>query len=147
MAPTDSITTITTGTGADEDNADPFATAKDGPHKKVRFSDLEAQAQERSAKEHLTKAEAKAETRPIAATPTQTATEKVQATPLGLNGDTVTKKKNKHKHEKGEVKERMQEKPKEPKETPNTVAPTVNPDLATPINPPAPPPPTNPQNQ
>ncbi|MGA8937957.1 MAG: peptidylprolyl isomerase [Acidobacteriaceae bacterium] len=147
MAPTDSITTITTGTGADEDTGDPFAASKNGPHKKVRFADLEAQAQERSAKKHLTKAEAKAEMRPIAATPTENATEKIQATPLGLNGDTVTKKKHKHpKHEKGEVKERMQEKPKEPKEKPNTVAPTVNPDLATPINPPAPPPPSNPSS-
>jgi peptidyl-prolyl cis-trans isomerase SurA len=130
MAPTEAITTITTGTGADE-NTDPFAS-KVTVHKKVRYTDLEAQAQEKSAKEHLTKAEAKAEMRPIAATPTQSATEKLQATPLGLNGDTVSKKKHKHhKHEKGEVKERMQEKTK-PKETPNTVAPTVNPDLAAP---------------
>lgn len=134
MAPTESITTITTGTGADDGSADPFAASKAGPHKKVRFADFEAQAQERSAKEHLTKAEAKAETRPVAATPTENATEKIQATPLGLNGDTVSKKKHKHhKRVKGEVKERMQEKPKEPKETPNTVAPTVNPDLAAPV--------------
>ncbi len=143
MAPTESITSITTGTGADEDSADPFASKTSGEHKKVRFADLEAQAQERSAKEKLTKAQAKAEMRPIAATPTQTETEKVQSAPLGLNGDTVTKKKKHHKHVKGEVKERMQEKPKEPKEAPNTVAPTVNPALATPINPPPPPPPTN----
>lgn len=145
MAPTDSITTITTGTGADDDasNVDPFAT-KEGPHKKVRYADLEAQAQERTAKSKLTKAEAKAEARPIAATPTQTASEKLQSTPLGLNGDTVEKKKKHHKHVKGEVKERMQEKEK-PKTTPNKVAPTVNPDLATPVAPPPPPPPSNPQ--
>jgi peptidyl-prolyl cis-trans isomerase SurA len=130
MSPTESTTTITTGTGADEDNTDPFAT-KTGPHAKVRFADLEAQAQERTAKDKLTKAEAKAEMRPMPTTPTENADEKVRATPLGLNGDTVAKKKKVHK--KGEVKERMQEKPKEPKETPNAVAPTVNPNLATPV--------------
>jgi peptidyl-prolyl cis-trans isomerase SurA len=138
MAPNESITTITTGTGADEDNADPFAS-KTGPHKKARYSDLEALAEEKSAKEHLTKAEAKAETRPLPTTPTENADEKLRAQPLGLNGDTVAKKK-KPKHQKGEVKERFEEKPKEPKETPNTVAPTVNPNLATPV----PPPPSNP---
>jgi peptidyl-prolyl cis-trans isomerase SurA len=137
MAPNESITTITTGTGADEDNADPFAS-KTGPQKKVRFSSFEAQAEEKSAKEHLTKAEAKAETRPLPTTPTENADEKLRAQPLGLNGDTVAKKKKVHK--KGEVKERYEEKPKEPKETPNTVAPTVNPNLATPVPPPPPPP-------
>ncbi|HSY34999.1 MAG TPA: peptidylprolyl isomerase [Acidobacteriaceae bacterium] len=141
MAPNESITTITTGTGADEDSADPFAP-KTGPQKKVRFSSFEAQAEERSAKEHLTKAEAKAETRPLPTTPTENADEKLRAQPLGLNGDTVAKQK-KPKHQKGEVKERFEEKPKEPKETPNTVAPTVNPNLATPV-PAPPPPPSNP---
>jgi peptidyl-prolyl cis-trans isomerase SurA len=130
MSANESITTITTGTGDDQDNADPFATQA-GPHKKVRFSNFEAQAEERNAKEKLTKAEAKAETRPLPTTPTENADEKLRAQPLGLNGDTVAKKK-KPKHQKGELKERFEEKPKEPKETPNTVAPTVNPDLATP---------------
>jgi peptidyl-prolyl cis-trans isomerase SurA len=137
MSPTDSTTTITTGTGADEDNADPFAN-QSGPRKKVRFANFEAQAEERNAKEKLTKAEAKAETRPVPITPTENADEKLRAQPLGLNGDTVAKKK-KAKHKKGELKERFEEKPKEPKETPNTVAPTVNPDLATPA-------PSNPSN-
>jgi peptidyl-prolyl cis-trans isomerase SurA len=134
MSPTESITTITTGTGADEDNADPFAT-KTAAHSKVRYADLEAAAEERTAKERLTKAEAKADMRPMPTTPTENADEKLRAQPLGLNGDTVAKKKKIHK--KNEVKERMQEKPKQPKETPNTVAPTVNPDLATPVPAPA----------
>jgi peptidyl-prolyl cis-trans isomerase SurA len=135
MSPTEAITSITTGTGADEDtNADPFAP-KTGPQKKVRFSTFEARAEEKSAKDKLAKAETKAEMRPIAETPAENATEKAQAAPLGLNGDTVAKKKTKHQHVKGEVKERMKEKAKQPKETPNTVAPTVNPDLATPVPP------------
>jgi peptidyl-prolyl cis-trans isomerase SurA len=131
MSPTEAITTITTGTGADEE-ADPFAP-KAGPHKKVRFSTFEAQAEEKNAKEKLAKAETKAEMRPLPETAAESATEKVQAAPLGLNGDTVAKKKNKHQHVKGEVKQRMKEKEKQPKETPNVVAPTVNPDLATPV--------------
>jgi peptidyl-prolyl cis-trans isomerase SurA len=135
MSSNESITTITTGTGADEDAADPFAS-RTGTQKKVRFSSFEAQAEEKSAKEKLTKAEAKAETRPLPTTPTENADEKLRAQPLGLNGDTVAKQK-KPKHQKGEVKERMTEKPAQPKETPNTVAPTVNPNLATPV-PPAP---------
>ncbi|MGA7158550.1 MAG: peptidylprolyl isomerase [Acidobacteriaceae bacterium] len=144
MAATDSVTSITTGTGVEEeDNADPFAS-KAGPHKKERYTDLEAAAQEKSAKEKLTKAEAKAEMRPIATTPAESATEKVQAMPLDYSS---TDKKKRHKRKKGEVKERLQEKPKAPKEEPNTVAPTVNPDLAAPVNPPAPPPPSNPSNE
>jgi peptidyl-prolyl cis-trans isomerase SurA len=134
MSPTEAITSITTGTGADEETADPFAP-KDGPHKKVRFTAFEAQAQEKSAKDKLAKAETKAEMRPIAETPAEDATEKEQAAPLGLNGDTVAKKKTKHPHVKGEAKERLKEKAKQPKETPNTVAPTVNPNLATPVPP------------
>ena len=128
ISPTDSVTSITTGTGADPD-VDPFA-AKDGPHKKTRFSSQESAAQEASAKSHLVKAEAKATTRPIAETPVEDATEKHQAAPLGLNGDT-TKKPKKPKRKKGEAKERMQDQTK-PVDTLAPIAPTVNPDLAAP---------------
>jgi peptidyl-prolyl cis-trans isomerase SurA len=126
MAPTDSVTSISTGTGADADVADPFAS-KGGPEKKTRYSSREVQAEVDKANAKLSKAEVKATTRPIAATPTQTATEKVQAAPLGLNGDTV--KKTKAKRKKGDPKERLQEKPK-PDTTPVPVAPTVNPVLS-----------------
>ena len=125
MAPTESVTSITTGVGADPD-ADAFA-AKNGPQKKTRFAAHESEADEAAAKARLVKAEAKATTRPVAAAPIEDATEKHQATPLGLNGDTV--KKQKHpKRQKGEAKERLQEKPK-PTDTPVKVAPTVNPNL------------------
>ena len=140
MAPTDSVTSITTGTGADDD-ADPLA-AKDAPHKKVRFSSQESAAEEASAKVKLAKAEVKATTRPTPATPTESATEKYQATPLGLNGDT-TKKPKKDKRKKGEVKERMQDQTK-PVDTSTPVAPTVNPTLGTPSAPPAAPASTTP---
>jgi peptidyl-prolyl cis-trans isomerase SurA len=128
MSSTNSVTSISTGTGDDPD-AD-ASTASDGPHKKTRFSAHESEAEEAAAKVKLAKAEAKASTRPIAQTPVEDATEKHQAAPLGLNGDT-TKKPKKRKRQKGEVKERMQEKAK-PTDTVAPVAPTVNPDLAAP---------------
>ena len=109
MAPTKSVTSITTGTGVDSD-ADPLA-ANAGPQKKTRFAAHQSDAEEATAKARLVRAEAKATVRPIAAAPVEDATEKHQATPLGLNGDT-TKKQKPPKRKKGEAKERLQEKPK-----------------------------------
>ena len=146
MSPTDSITSITTGTGADADT-DPLAAKEDGPHKKVRYSSQESAAQEATAKVRLAKAEAKATTRPVPITPAEDATEKHQATPHGLNGDT-TKKPKKEKRKKGEVKERMQDQPTKPVDTSTPVAPTVNRDLGTqsaaPASPASTPPPSTP---
>jgi peptidyl-prolyl cis-trans isomerase SurA len=127
MAPTDSITSISTGTGADADNE---LAEKSGPQKKTRFASRESETELSDARTKLAKAEVKATTRPVAATPTQSASEKVQSAPLGLNGDT-TKKPKKPKRKKGEAKQRMQEQQK-PAETPTPVDPTVNPDLAKP---------------
>ncbi|MFP5268131.1 MAG: peptidylprolyl isomerase [Acidobacteriota bacterium] len=135
----DADTTITTGSGEEDQGlADPFSP-KVVPHKKFRYSDLESQAEERHDQKMLAEAEAKAKTRPIVATPKESASEKVQSAPLGLAGDTVHKKKPKHpKRNKNQPKERMREKSK-PKQqqqvTPSTVAPTVNPELSAPIAP------------
>jgi peptidyl-prolyl cis-trans isomerase SurA len=140
MAPTDSITSITTGVGANTeqaDNGDALAPVE-GPTKKTRFSSQQTQAEVDRANTKLTKAESKATIRPVAATQTQTTTEKVQAAPLGLNGDTV-KKKPKAKRKKGDEKERLQSTPK-PVAPPTPIAPTVNP-----INTGAPGPTTTPQ--
>lgn len=126
MAPTESVTSITTGTGVDADT-DALAP-ESGPQKKTRFSAHETQAEMDAAKAKLVKAEAKASTRPTAATQQETASEKQQAAPLGLNGDT-TKKQKKPKHKKGDPKERLREKPKTD-DTPTPVDPTVNPALA-----------------
>jgi peptidyl-prolyl cis-trans isomerase SurA len=127
IAPTESVTTISTGVG-NEDAEE--AGADTGPRKKTRYAGHESETEINDAKSKLAKAEVKATARPIATTPTQTATEKVQAAPLGLNGDTAKKPK-KPKHKKGEAKERMQAAPTKPVETPVAVAPTVNPALAT----------------
>ncbi len=138
LASDETNTTITTGSGEEDQGiADPFAP-KVVPHKKFRYSDLESIAEERQDKKALAQAEAKAQMRPIVATAHESASEKVQSAPLGLNGDTVKKKKIKHKHLKNQVKTRMVEKqkPKTP-QSPATVAPTVNPELAAPIAPPS----------
>jgi peptidyl-prolyl cis-trans isomerase SurA len=130
MAPTESVTTITTGVGNEPDAE--LAEAKEGPAKKTRFSAHESDAEEATAKAKLAKAEVKATARPIAATQTETVSEKVQAAPLGLNGDT-TKKPKKPKHHKGDPKERLQDAPAKPVDTTAPVAPTVNPALAAPV--------------
>ena len=130
MAPTDSITSISTGTGyqtSDEENA---LASKDAPSgHKTRYTSRETQAEEQRAKVKLAKAEVKATDRPLPVTPTQTETEKVQSSALGLNGDTGKKKKKHIKHQKGEPVERLQEKTK-PVDNPTPVAPTVNPAIA-----------------
>ena len=146
MAPTDSITSISTGTGyqtSDEENA---LASKDAPSgHKTRYTSRETQAEEQRAKVKLAKAEVKATDRPLPVTPTQTETEKVQSSALGLNGDTGKKKKKHIKHQKGEPVERLQEKTK-PVDNPTPVAPTVNPAIAgAPATSSAPAPATTPQ--
>ncbi|SEG33564.1 peptidyl-prolyl cis-trans isomerase SurA [Bryocella elongata] len=132
MAPTQAVTTISTGTGVEVNNGDEDAQVDEAPKKKSRYTSRESEAEEKKAEKNLTKAEVKATTRPTAATPQESVTEKVQAKPLGLNGDTVAKKKVKRK--KGDPKNRLQEKPKE--EAPAPPEPTVNPTLAkTPVAP------------
>jgi peptidyl-prolyl cis-trans isomerase SurA len=131
MAPTEATTTITTGTGVDESSTDPLAPQQ-GTAKKTRYTAREQETEEKRAQEKVAKAEVKATKRPTPSTPQETADEKTRATPLGLNGDTNSKKKKpKVKRDKNEPKERLQEKPK-PVETPApTIAPTVNPALGT----------------
>jgi peptidyl-prolyl cis-trans isomerase SurA len=128
IAPTEVTTSITTGTGADAENEE--VATDTAPQKKTRFSAHESEADEAAARAKLARAEAKATTRPVAVTPVEDASRKVQSAPLGLNGDT-TKKVKPPKRKKGEEKERLQEKPK-PVDTPVVVAPTVNPNLGAP---------------
>jgi peptidyl-prolyl cis-trans isomerase SurA len=127
MAPTDSITSITTGTGADVDSTSDNAGALapvEGNTKKTRFSSTQTKAEVDRANAKLSKAETKATIRPVAATHEATADEKARSGPLGLNGDQV--KKVKKKKNKDAPKERLQEKVK-PVETTAPIAPTVNP--------------------
>jgi peptidyl-prolyl cis-trans isomerase SurA len=128
MAPTESITSITTGTGAEpestSDNADALAPVE-GQTKKTRFSGTQTKAEVDRANAKLSKAETKATIRPVAATHEATADEKARSGPLGLNGDQV--KKVKKKKDKDAPKSRLQAQPEKPVEKAAPIAPTVNP--------------------
>ena len=126
-ASTESVTTISTGTGAEAQN--PLDVQEAPSDHKTRFSSRQNESDEKKATTKLAKAEVKATKRPEKATLTETADEKVQAAPLGLK-DTSPKKKTKVKRDKDQPKERLQEKPK-PVEQPKTVDPSVNPSLGT----------------
>ena len=126
MGSLEPTTIISTGTGSDND--DPLAP-KAAPTRKTRIGGRHTEETEKHAEVVLAKAEVKAAARPLKATSTETADERQQAAPLGLNGDTV-KKKPKQKHVKGGAKERIQEKDR-PAPEPAPVAPTVNPTLGT----------------
>jgi peptidyl-prolyl cis-trans isomerase SurA len=131
MAPTESTTTVTTGTGVDESSTDALGPQQ-AAVKKTRFTAREQETEEKRAQDKVAKAEVKASKRPTPPTSEETADEKTRATPLGLNGDTNSKKKKpKVKRDKNEPKERLQEKPKPVETTPPPPAPTVNPALGT----------------
>jgi peptidyl-prolyl cis-trans isomerase SurA len=128
MASTAEATTISTGTGVEnETQADPLAP-KEGPHKKTRYTDRQADIALAKANDRAAKARVHVTTHPVAATSDEKASEQTQAAPLGLNGDT-TKKKKKPKRQKGDAKERLQQQPVKPVDTSTPVAPTVNPAL------------------
>jgi peptidyl-prolyl cis-trans isomerase SurA len=154
IAPTESTTMI-----SPTSDADPLAP-KAATTGKTRYSErAKTEAADKAAKKATAQKEKLAAT-PAAPTTDELATEKAQAAPLGLNGDTATKKK--PKKEKGAQKERLQNKDTTPPPPPAPPAPTVSPSLgATPSGltpnaptpsapapasqtPPAPP--TNPQN-
>lgn len=129
MAPSESTTTMTTGTGVEEASTDALAPQA-AATRKTRFTAREQETEAKRAQDKVAKAEVKASKRPTPATAQETSDEKARAQPLGLNGDTGTKKKKtKTKHVKGEPKERMQDKPKPVETAPPPPAPTANPAL------------------
>lgn len=128
MSPSESVTTMTTGTGVEESSVDELAPKPVLDHK-TRFSDREKETEEKRAQEKVEKAELKATKKPIAATQEETADEKERAAPLGLNGSTAPKKKKHVKRAKDQPKERLQDKPKPADTPPPPPAPTVNPAL------------------
>ncbi len=136
IAPTES-TTLVSATS----DADPLApkTVLTG---KTRYSDrAKTDAADKAAKKAAQQKEKLAAT-PAAPSTDELATEKTQAAPLGLNGDTATKKK--PKKQKGAPKERLQNKDTTPPPPPPAPDATVNPSLGatpaglTPSAPPAP---------
>lgn len=130
-------TTQVLGASADPDPLAPKAA----PAGKTRYSDrIPTIAAEKQVKKQAA-VKQKAAFTPTPATTQEKADEAARATPLGLNGDTATKKK--PKREKGQPKERLQDKKEEKPVEASAPDPTVNPSLgATPagITPTAPPP-------
>jgi len=137
IAPVAPLEGASTSALSDSD-ADPLAP-KLGPEKKTRFSAKAPEVKFRKEKVKTTKAKEKAIATPVAMTSEEKATQKAQASPLGLNGDTAKKKQ---KRKKGEAKERLTPKPKDPnapKPDENGVYPTpYHPQTTTPAPAPAP---------
>jgi peptidyl-prolyl cis-trans isomerase SurA len=111
-------------------NADPLAPAV-ADQKKTRFSDRAKTEKVVKAKAQATKAREKALETPAAADADEKATQKAQAAPLGLNGDTAKKKKK--AKVKGAPKERLQDKPPAPAPPPPEETPSKAPDRGTPL--------------
>jgi peptidyl-prolyl cis-trans isomerase SurA len=111
-------------------DADPLAP-KVAEQKKTRFSDRAKTEQVVKAKAKVTKAKEKALATPVAADADEKATQRAQAAPLGLNGDTAKKKKK--VKVKGAPKERLQNKPAPPAAPPPEETPSKAPDRGTPL--------------
>ena len=125
-----SITSITTGTGADAPN--PLEAQADTSDHKTRFSSRQTDTEEKRAEQKLAKAEVRSTKRPEKATATESAEEKVQAAPLGLKDTAAPAKKQKApKRPKDQPKERLQSKPQPTAPTTPEVDPSVNPSLGT----------------
>jgi peptidyl-prolyl cis-trans isomerase SurA len=127
-------------TSASSDTGPNPLDAQAAPTGKVRYSARAKQvaANKKVAKEK--KVKEKVAAGPVAATPEEKANEQVQAAPLGLNGDTLKKKK-KQKKDKNAPKERLQNKAPAPPAPKPAETPSKAPDRGTPqegILPPAP---------
>jgi peptidyl-prolyl cis-trans isomerase SurA len=121
LAPGTAIAPLESSSTAALNDADPDSLgAKAPPAKKTRYSDRAPEVKVRKEQAKVAKVQEKAIATPVAMTPEELAAKKTQAAPLGLNGDTASKKK--HKRKKGEAKERLQPKPADPN------APKPNPD-------------------
>jgi peptidyl-prolyl cis-trans isomerase SurA len=127
-------------TSASSDTGPNPLDAQAAPTGKTRYS---ARAKQVAANKKVTKAKKakeKVAAGPVAATPEEKANEQIQAAPLGLNGDTVKKKKKKKK-DKNAPKERLQNKAPTPPAPKPAETPSKAPDRGTPqegILPPAP---------
>ena len=95
--------------GEDTNAADPMAmAAKPAPAQKTRYAARAQFVKAKKIKAKKAKAADKVAATPTAMTAEEKATQKVQAAPLGLNGD-MAKKKTKKKRAKGQAKERLAE--------------------------------------
>jgi len=113
IAPVEASAISGDSTQAESDPLTPKPAASAG---KTRYSSREQQVKVAKVKAVTAKAQEKAIATPTPITDQEKATQQTQAAPLGLNGDTVKKKKK--KRTKGEAKERLQPKPTDPNAVP-----------------------------
>ena len=97
---------------------------------KTRFAARAVEEKQRKATTLSAKKQEKILAKPVAATPEERATEKIQAAPLSVAGNDESKKAPKPKRQKGQAKQRLEDKPSTPAPTAPVVAPTANPNLA-----------------
>lgn len=121
MAPTEGTTQVVSGADADPLAPKPATTGK------TRYSARAKTMAAEKATKKQTAVKEKAAFTPKAATTPELDDRKQQSNPLGLNGDTATKKKK--KREKGQPKERLQNKSTEAPAPAPPPEPTVNPSL------------------
>ena len=148
QAPTTQVASTSTNL-TDEDPLAPKAPVV----KKSRYSDRAKTEAADKAKKKSTHAQLKAQATPEAMTADEKEAQQLQSAPLGLNGDTVKKKKK--TKVKGAPKERLQDKTPTPADKPearplktdvdpNTLQPTADKTALPPATTPAPAPPTQP---
>ena len=148
QAPTTQVASTSTNL-TDENPLTPKAPVA----KKSRYSDRAKTEAADKAKKKSTQAQLKAQATPDAMTTDEKQAQQLQSTPLGLNGDTVKKKKK--TKVKGAPKERLQDKTPTPADKPearplktdvdpNTLQPTADKTALPPATTPAPAPPTQP---
>ena len=101
------------------------------PTGKTRYSDRAKQVSAQKKATKVKKINEKVAAGPVAATPEEKATEKAQAAPLGLNGDTSKKKKAKQAKDKTAPKERLQNQPPKPAAPAPEETPSKAPDRGT----------------
>ncbi|HEY2038354.1 MAG TPA: peptidylprolyl isomerase [Edaphobacter sp.] len=119
IAPIDNTNALTA-------NQDPLAPQPEQTGKTRYSARAKTEAAEKTAKKKAAVRQKAAYT-PVVATHEENQDRKTQSAPLGLNGDTATKKK--AVREKGAAKERLQNKPTAPPPPGPPPAPTVNPSL------------------
>lgn len=119
IAPTQGTTEISSTSDVNPLSQRPVSASK------TRFSSRAPEVKAEKVQQKQVKVAEKAAAVPEGPTTQEVATQKTQAAPLGLNGDTAKKKKVKRK--KGDTKERIQDRPAPV--APAAPSPTVNPDL------------------
>ncbi len=135
---TTSLARATTPTAPNNESAnlnDNPLTPTAAPRTKTRFAAKAAEVKEKKATVITAKKAEKINAKPVDRTADEATAAKVQAAPLGLNGDT-SKKPKKPKKVKGAPKERLEDKKPVPKAAPvqieQTTSPTLAPTSATP---------------